>query len=425
MHALAWQAAKMSARGCVLLAFVFAATAERELAELEADAAGGDHEAALEAAEHHIRGREFSEAERFLRLAADGSSGKTKGSALHLLGSMFQDGLGREQDTLAALHLWREAALVGDVKSQANLGMAFLQGMAGVTQSAEEAAFWFRSAALQGDAVAQFNVAMMLSEGTAVPRDERGSIMFLRAAAEAGHLQAQAALGERLSQSRRKAVQKKGRGLVRKAADKGDPGACMTMGKQLLDAGEEEEAAGWYRKAAEKGDAEGQFMLGSMYSSDTGVEHDDEVAAQWFRAAARQGHAVASHNLANLIFNKGIGGASKSGSESKKREQDRAEAVQLWQQAVAGGIPDAAFLLGLMYKKGQGGLVIDDEEAVKLFKAAASTGHENALRSLQGMGEKGTASAAKALAELFVSGAPGIAPDEELAASWASRARKA
>eukprot|EP01062_Namystynia_karyoxenos_P033224 TRINITY_DN24430_c0_g1_i1.p1 TRINITY_DN24430_c0_g1~~TRINITY_DN24430_c0_g1_i1.p1 ORF type:complete len:468 (+),score=170.19 TRINITY_DN24430_c0_g1_i1:68-1405(+) len=428
---------QLGARALLLAAALLAAIcgsaaeepAQPDLEELENEAVEkGDGESQLRAGwERHRRG-DYAEALRWFELAAEAEHRAIKGAALHAIGSLYQDGHGMEQDTAEALRWWRKAAMQGDARSQTNLGMAHLQGSAGAEQSAAGAAAWFRRAAEQGDAMAQYNMAMLLLEGSGVERDPRGALRWLKHASEdAGHPGAQMELGTLLLNSKRKRPRELGLVYLRNSADRNHGPACSRLGKLYLKGGfgispDEDAAAKWYQRAAELGDAEGQMQLAGLYASDTGVEHDDEQAARWYRAAAEQGHALAAHNLANLLFEKGVGAARRAGTAEKQRAIDREEAVHWWTRAAAAGLPDASFLLGLMYKRGQGGLKKDLSEAVKHWARAAKAGHENALRDLQGLGDQGNNEAAAVLAELFVQGAPGISPDEVLAKDWGSRA---
>ena len=99
------------------------------------------------------------------------------------------------------------------------------------------------------------------------------------AAAEKGHVDAQAALGE---------LYNRGIGINRNA----------------------QEAAKWYRLAAEQGHLDAQVTLGWMYNAGTGVPQDFMEAIKWFEMAAEQGHPGAQNNL-GVLYRQERGGKKR------------------------------------------------------------------------------------------------------------------
>ena len=91
--------------------------------------------------------------------------------ALPLLAD-FHAGLEAYQkgDYVTAAQEWRPLADQGDVESQFNLGLLYLDGH-GVPKSSAEAVTWFRRAAEQGYAPAQHNLGAMFATGQGVKRD--------------------------------------------------------------------------------------------------------------------------------------------------------------------------------------------------------------------------------------------------------------
>jgi hypothetical protein len=91
-----------------------------------------------------------------------------------------------------------------------------------------------------------------------------------------------------------------------------------------------------YRLRADRGEADGQVLLGTLYSQGRGgVPKDEREAARLYRLAADQGYA---HGQANL---------------------------------------------GAFYRFGLGGLPKDEHEAARLFKLAAAQGNEYARLALE------------------------------------------
>lgn len=77
-----------------------------------------------------------------------------------------------------------------------------------------------------------------------------------------------------------------------KAADKGNPEACLKLG-DMYSYGRgvtinKQNAMQWYRKAAEKDNAEGQEKLGDMYYYGEVVQRNYPEAAKWYKKASEQ-----------------------------------------------------------------------------------------------------------------------------------------
>jgi TPR repeat protein len=83
----------------------------------------------------------------FLKLLASAKQGDADAQAV--VGSMYFDGQGVEQDDVKASRWWRKAAEQGDADSQFSLGLQYVMGI-GVTKDHEKAATWLNKAARQG-----------------------------------------------------------------------------------------------------------------------------------------------------------------------------------------------------------------------------------------------------------------------------------
>lgn len=70
--------------------------------------------------------------------------------AQHKLGTIYEHGLGVEQDLERAVFWYRKEAEQGDAKSQYKLGLMYANGQL-VNQDATQAIYWFRKAAKQGN----------------------------------------------------------------------------------------------------------------------------------------------------------------------------------------------------------------------------------------------------------------------------------
>src|ERR1700676_2702400 len=82
----------------------------------------------------------------------------------------------------------KEMAAAGDVKSQVQIGLAYLTGD-GVHKDDAEAVKWLRKAADQDNPVAERFLAEMYFKGRGVPADNSEAAKWLRLAAEQGDAQ--------------------------------------------------------------------------------------------------------------------------------------------------------------------------------------------------------------------------------------------
>jgi hypothetical protein len=160
---------------------------------------------------------------------------------------------------------------------------------------------------------AEFSRALLYYKGQGVTQDYAEAARLLRQAADKGHAQAQATLGE--------AYEKGGWGLTqdyvqaaiwyRKAAEQGNAHAEDILGVLYFNgqgvpqdlAQDYAQAAAWWSKAASQGNADAQGKLGFMYLEGDGVPRDYAQAVAWFRKAAEQGDVYAQYNIGHLYDN--------------------------------------------------------------------------------------------------------------------------
>ncbi|MBF0183751.1 MAG: SEL1-like repeat protein [Magnetococcales bacterium] len=166
------------------------------------------------------------------------------------------------------LALLMERADTGEVTSQWQLGMRYLEGR-GVKQDYQKAEEWLRRAAEQGLARAQYRLGRMYDRGEGVAVDAAGAAAWYRKAAEQNFVPAQNNLGN---------LYRDGKGVEQDHAA----------------------AVSWYRKAAEAGDASAQANLSAMYANGHGVEQDSEQAAQWLQKSAKQGYGKARLSMQTM-----------------------------------------------------------------------------------------------------------------------------
>lgn len=116
---------------------------------------------------------------------------------------------------------------------------------------------------------------LLIALSTAVPVFAQSDFEAIKARAEAGDADFQAALG-----------------------------AAYSNGKLVPK--NDHEAVRWFTLASEQGHASAQALLGSMYARGRGVMQDDAQAVYWYRLAAQQGLASAQY-FVGVRYGTGIG----------------------------------------------------------------------------------------------------------------------
>jgi TPR repeat protein len=207
----------------------------------------------------------------------------------------------------AALAFWHRCASAGDAQAQFNLGMVALAGH-GAKRNPKSARLWLRKAAEAGHLAAQFEYGLLLlrsgagddsggggigggggGDASSVAAKMQGGLAWLVAAAEAGHAGAQCALGAACEAG--EGPQQRGR----RPAQKGGGGRRDYAG-----------ARRWYAEAARQGHAEAQYLLGALVYAGRGAAkghgrrdaaRDAAAALGWFELAAAQGHGAALRSV--------------------------------------------------------------------------------------------------------------------------------
>lgn len=131
----------------------------------------------------------------------------------------------------------------------------------------------------------------------------------------------------------------------------------------------------WFTKAAEQGNADGQFLLGALYNYGNGTPVDYKKALYWYTKAAKQGNYRAHENI-YMIYSHKDGGAFHKGGIPKNNKK----AFYWLTKAAEQGDGDCQFILGLMYKNGDG-ILQDYKQAYAWFNLAATAStaiYENA-----------------------------------------------
>ncbi len=116
--------------------------------------------------------------------------------AVFLMGTAYDEGLGKPANIETAVQWYRRAADLGHGLARHNLGNVYFEGR-GVVQNDSLAVRWWTMAANEGDAIPQLRLGTMYEEGRGVGRDLSEARRWYGLAAERGNADARAAL-ERL-----------------------------------------------------------------------------------------------------------------------------------------------------------------------------------------------------------------------------------
>ena len=304
-----------------------------------------------------------------------------KGNALamHDLGRMLADGLGREIDMQSA-HVWYSRALATfraverqkeNRYAEYRIGKLYAAGL-GCEQDYGEAAQWFRLSADKGYEYAQYSLAGLFRSGHGVVQDDVRALELYTASAQQDF-----------------------------------PYAAYELGKMYRDGiGCEKDAEAseqWYRQAfagfleleQQSHDDKLQYRIGWMLLNSVGTGKDEAAAKEWFERASKLGNPHAQYQLARMILN----------TLSSTPEQT-AQALEWLTKAAEAGQDCAQYMLGKIYRDGQG-TEKDIQKAVELFTVAA---------------EQKNSFAAFALGKLYLAGDVALPKNSAAALKWLTSA---
>ena len=300
-----------------------------------------------------------------------------KGNALamHDLGRMLADGLGREIDMQTA-HVWYSKALAAfhAVERQKKkryaeyrIGKLYATGL-GCKQDYGDAARWFHLSADKGYKYAQYSLAGLFRRGQGVEQDDARALELYTASAQQDF-----------------------------------PYAAYELGKMYRDGiGCEKDAEAseqWYRQAfagfleleQQSHDDKLQYRIGWMLLHGVGTGKDETAAREWFEQASKLDNPHAQYQLARMIFN-----------DPSSTPEQTAQALERLTKAAEAGQDCAQYALGKIYLDGQGAEK-DIQKAVALFTLAATK--ENSF-------------AAFALGKLYLAGDAALPRDPAAALKW-------
>ncbi len=329
-----------------------------------------------EPADHHVRGLEQI-AVPLLRLGAAGGDLE----AVRTLARTLQE-LGGRKYTDEALY-WLHGSSQRDPASARMLGQ--LYGQLLLTGPGDQrAAAWLALAAEESetkepDGEATTTLAQCFLDGRGVPRDPALAILLTERAARKGF-----GPGARL----RGEIAEDGLGVppdaalatewYRRSAELGDRTAMVRLAYRLFDgtavAPDARQAVGWLEKGVAAGETEGCSLLAVMLFRGEGTAPEPARARRLFVEAgdiSRLPALFTSLEDEALRFRR-----AATGPRNLKRQAEEAAADPASISA------DAALEAGLLIWNGEGGLVVDEDLAAELFRAAAEKGNAVAAACL-------------------------------------------
>ena len=179
--------------------------------------------------------------------------GKARENLTALLGGQ----LGGEPDYDAAFKLYQSGAAKGDVESETNLGILYINGK-GTPKDDAKSVEWLTKAIKDGSMRAIYELGAMYLHGVGVPEDKaRGLKMY------------------------------------RQAAVQGWPAALFSMGIRIMNGDDLQqdqiEGERLLHLAADNGDADAPHVLGQIYLNGYGVDKDPAAARKCFQLGVERG----------------------------------------------------------------------------------------------------------------------------------------
>ena len=246
--------------------------------------------------------RDYGEALRLLRVAAQNDANAQFRLSQFLIGNYFPAGL----SDIAESDRWLRAAAENNlVAAQIVLAELYRYGRR-VPKDESESLRWYRRAANQGDPRAQYELANFLWNPLGANQDQKEAIRWFRASAEGGWTRSQSLLAFRyiFAEVVPRDYTEAFRWFLKSAADEANRGWVEpaefvgTLYEQGLGTARDYvQAIRWFEIAAKDYSPYAEFELGILNEHGRGTQADLHRALGFYRAAALKGYAPAQYRL--------------------------------------------------------------------------------------------------------------------------------
>ena len=232
--------------------------------------AGGQLQLAISLLEGGGTSVDYQKAISYLELAAKQNQPGAKEILKQITGAAANKN-STKPDGLPSIEELRSFAEKGDLKTQYNLGSAYLNGW-GCNPSPEEGFRWWKKSAEGGFSEGQYGLACLYLAGKGTAVDNKAAVNWLKKAAEQNNAKAQRDLGAFYLGG--------GAGVV----------VDIPEGLRLT------------KLAVGQGDPIAEFNLGYSYMKGKGVEKDEVEGRRLIQSSANKGYSYAQEQI--LIINK-------------------------------------------------------------------------------------------------------------------------
>lgn len=281
---------------------------------------------------------------------------------------MFEDGIELDSSKIEQYQIKAES---GNPLFQFKLGMCYINAL-GVEKDLNKAFYWIREAAVQNMPIASFHLALFYQEGVVFKQDYSEAFKWFLKSANEGYLKAQHNVAYHYH---------------------------MGLGVPA----DYQKAFYWYNMAAVSGFALSQYNLAQCYHKGEGSEINNDLYIHWLSVSAQSGCDEALFMLSEEYFHgnivkkdlckafKGYKRLSENGFTQSKfklahcyaqgigTEIDKTQAERWLIESAQDENPDAIFLLGISYYRGDIVTPQDYNKAVYYLNKAASSGNNEAL----------------------------------------------
>lgn len=315
------------------------------------------------------------------------------GYAMHDMGKILFQGMGRDKDETAAQEWFRKAHAAflsaeqtADKKDylQYRIGKLFSFGY-GVEQDYAQAAEWYSKAVAERNPFAAYSLGGLCKRGQGVEQDDKRAFHLFCLAAEherKPNAYAMYELGRMYKQGigtepdeglSEKWYAAAYQGFVEMEKTMNDDKLQYRLGQMTMNGvGTEEDLPAaflYFQKSAALGNSDAEYGLGRLYLNEDFEQHDVQKAVEHLTKAAEAGHDTAQYTLGKLYL------------EGKAVEKDIPRGFQYLEQALEKENQFAQYLLGKTLLKGED-VEADPLRGEQLLRASIAQGNTQAMYAL-------------------------------------------